>query len=311
MATVTKSVDEMIDDAIERLPFLRRKIVQRNLARHPHKREEIADQVLLKISEDPAAIAIFGSSIAEGIASGSITAQTPFSIDIDKLEQLIQLILKYLPQILQLFMLFVSIAMFFVASLAFSSTSAAQGGSTGTYRYGSSGSAAVVSYGSSGYAKTYGSTGSAVVSYGSRGTAVAAYGSSGSAVASYASSGSAVASYGSSGSTAVAYASSGTAVRRPLRTIIQNRPVRSRVAAVASVAAATPVAMSSAYQVALASAQARAASRRKGHILSIEAGYTTGVGFSTFDPTPMTCLGVGGNYAVVRGVDGWYSTKVE
>lgn len=310
MATVTKSVDEMIDDAIERLPFLRRKIVQRNLARHPHKREEIADQVLLKISEDPAAIAIFGSSIAEGIASGSITAQTPFSIDIDKLEQLIQLILKYLPQILQLFMLFVSIAMFFVISLSIGSTSFGQGGSTGTYRYGSSGSA-VGSYGSSGYAKTYGSTGSAAVSYGSSGSAAATYGSSGSAVASYGSTGSAVATYGSSGSTAVAYASSGTAVRRPLRTIIQNRPVRSRVAAVASVAAATPVAMSSAYQVALASAQARAASRRKGHILSIEAGYTTGVGFSTFDPTPMTCLGVGGNYAVVRGVDGWYSTKVE
>ena len=302
MATVTKSVNEIIDDTIERLPFLRRKIVQRHFARHPEKREELADQVLLSISTDPAAIAIFGSSIAEGIASGSITAQTPFSIDIDKLEQLIQLILKYLPEILKLFMLFVSIAMFFLISLSIGSTSFAQGGSTGTYRYGSSGSAAVVSYGSSGYAKTYGSTGSAVVSYGSSGSAVATYGSSGSAVASYGSTGSAVATYGSSGSAAVVLVA-----KRPLR----NRPVRSRAVAVASVAAATPVAMSSAYQVALASAQARAASRRKGHIMSIEAGYTTGVGFSTFDPTPMTCLGVGGNYAVVRGADGWYSTKVE
>jgi len=32
VTTVTKSVDEMIDDAIERLPFLRRRIVQRKLA---------------------------------------------------------------------------------------------------------------------------------------------------------------------------------------------------------------------------------------------------------------------------------------
>lgn len=121
MTTVTKSVDEMIDDAIERLPFLRRKIVQRNLARNPEKREEIADQVLLKMSEDPQASAVFGSSIAAGMASGSITAKTPFSLDIDKLEQLIQLILKYLPQILQLFKLFVSIALFIVFSLAMES----------------------------------------------------------------------------------------------------------------------------------------------------------------------------------------------
>jgi len=117
LTTVTKSVDEMIDDAIERLPFLRRKIVQRNLARNPEKREEIADQVLLKMSEDPQASAVFGSSIAAGMASGSITAKTPFSLDIDKLEQLIQLILKYLPQILQLFKLFASIAVFFLLSL--------------------------------------------------------------------------------------------------------------------------------------------------------------------------------------------------
>lgn len=121
MTTVTKSVDEMIDDAIERLPFLRRRIVQRKLASNPEKREEIADQVLLKMSEDPQASAVFGSSIAAGMASGSITAKTPFSLDIDKLEQLIQLILKYLPQILQLFKLFVSIAVFIVFSLAIES----------------------------------------------------------------------------------------------------------------------------------------------------------------------------------------------
>lgn len=131
MATVTKSVDEMIDDAIERLPFLRRNIVKRNLARNPAKRVEIADQVLLALSEDTAAKTAFGAGISEGIASGAITAQTPIGIDVDKLEQILALIFKYLPQILQLFQLFVSIAIFLAAMLAVASSSSialAQGG---------------------------------------------------------------------------------------------------------------------------------------------------------------------------------------
>jgi hypothetical protein len=65
----------------------------------------------------------------------------------------------------------------------------------------------------------------------------------------------------------------------------------------------------SAYQVALASAQYRAANCIHGHT-RIERGRTSGVGYSSFDATPTTCLGVGGNYAVARGRDGWYATKV-
>ena len=75
-------------------------------------------------------------------------------------------------------------------------------------------------------------------------------------------------------------------------------------------ARAQPAATSgNAYQVAMASAQYRAANGIHGHT-GIESGRTSGVGWSSFDSTPNTCLGVGGNYAVVRGRDGWYATKV-
>ena len=66
------------------------------------------------------------------------------------------------------------------------------------------------------------------------------------------------------------------------------------------------------YQIALRSAQYRAAHGIKRHT-TIESNRLgeAGVGWSPFDPTPETCLGTGGSgYAVARGRDGWYSTKV-
>jgi hypothetical protein len=69
-------------------------------------------------------------------------------------------------------------------------------------------------------------------------------------------------------------------------------------------------AVSSAYQQALASAQYRAVNRIRGHSY-LDTNRTSGVGWSTSDPTPATCLGRGGSaYAVVRGDDGYfYATK--
>lgn len=64
------------------------------------------------------------------------------------------------------------------------------------------------------------------------------------------------------------------------------------------------------YDVAMRSARYRASRGIKGHC-SIEMGFTAGVGWSSFDSFPATCLGRGGaNYAVVRGRDGWYATKI-
>jgi hypothetical protein len=79
---------------------------------------------------------------------------------------------------------------------------------------------------------------------------------------------------------------------------------------------------SDAYSRAYASATARAARGIKGHITSLEMPrvmqpgrrYQSGVGFSTSNPNPRTCLGTPGQTsavcAVVRGADGWYATCV-
>ena len=71
-----------------------------------------------------------------------------------------------------------------------------------------------------------------------------------------------------------------------------------------------PQMTSDAYQIALRSAQYRAANGIKGHT-AIESGRTSGVGWSTHNPRPMTCLGnTDPSFAVVRGRDGFYSTVV-
>lgn len=65
-----------------------------------------------------------------------------------------------------------------------------------------------------------------------------------------------------------------------------------------------------AYSIALQSAQYRAERGIHGHS-PIEMGRTAGVGWASSDSNPVTCLGRGGaNYAVVRGVDGFYATKI-
>lgn len=81
---------------------------------------------------------------------------------------------------------------------------------------------------------------------------------------------------------------------------------------VRSVAAIPVRAVSSLYQQALASAQYRAANRIHGHSY-LDTHRTSGVGWSTGNASPNTCLGVGSvgvDYVVVRGLDGWYSTRL-
>ena len=74
-------------------------------------------------------------------------------------------------------------------------------------------------------------------------------------------------------------------------------------------------ASSSHYSIALQSATYRAQNGIKGHVLSIErqAGSRVGVGWSTHNPNPATCFWgerSRGQYAVVRGRDGYYSTLI-
>ena len=77
---------------------------------------------------------------------------------------------------------------------------------------------------------------------------------------------------------------------------------------------ATPVrSVSSNYAIALRSATERAMRGIKGHLSSIErqAGKRVGVGWSSHNPNPSTCFNnLPGDYAVARGRNGYYATKI-
>jgi len=91
-------------------------------------------------------------------------------------------------------------------------------------------------------------------------------------------------------------------------------PIRNAVHAATQVALAPARVVAGAYDIALASAEYRAANRMHAHAMHIERGNTTGVGWASHDSNPWTCLGRPGFTSaacvVVRGPDGWYSTCV-
>lgn len=315
---VNVSLNGLVDEALSSLKPFQKWAVERNFRRVPANREKVIQAVEVELAKT-------NPSLMATMDADGFGPDTMFTTTVAGKGELLQIIIDNLPAILAAIIKILGLfSLMFMCVLLLSQSANAQyvglgssgsvvassGGSTGNVGYASSGSATAKSYGSSGSAVGYAaaSTGYASVGYGSSGSAAAG-------------------GYGSSGSTAAqSYGSSGSAVskdRRPLRSILEQRPirsrvratlenapVRSRVAAVASVAAAIPQSLGNAYQVALASATERARTGRKGHLMSVEAGYTTGVGYSSFNPNPTTCYGVGGNYAVVRGADGWYSTKV-
>lgn len=98
MATKEVTLNQLLDDAVETLPFVRRKIMQARM-RNPRARAKVLDELQLSIYEDPRAASM---GIQPAFGSASFTAETPFSIDIDNLERILKLIVEYLPQIIQL-----------------------------------------------------------------------------------------------------------------------------------------------------------------------------------------------------------------
>lgn len=99
MVHVTTTVSEQIDIAIEGLPHFRRKMIQRHYARKPEEREALEDAMMASLAKDPEIETLgFGTAFS----SGRMSARDPFSIDMDKLEKFLQLIIKYLPTLLEI-----------------------------------------------------------------------------------------------------------------------------------------------------------------------------------------------------------------
>lgn len=115
MTQVQISLNEAIDQATERLPFLRRRIAKRAFRRDPELKAEVADRIMVGAEKDERFEACC-LGLCSGYASGSISASTSFGIDLDNLERFLQIIVEYLPKILEIVLkfipLFVSVAVF-------------------------------------------------------------------------------------------------------------------------------------------------------------------------------------------------------
>lgn len=108
-------MSELLDQTVERLPFLRRKVAQRRL-RNDRYREAFLDEFCLKCCENPEVAGILGVPTCSGLMSGAITATDKFAIDPDKLERLFQILIEYLPKLLEIILpLFMQTILFILA----------------------------------------------------------------------------------------------------------------------------------------------------------------------------------------------------
>lgn len=120
------SMSELLDQTVERLPFLRRKVVQLRLRNNSKYRSAVLDELCLKCCDNPEVAEILGA-VCAGLMSGDITVTTKFNIDPDKLERLFQILIEYLPKLLEILLpLFMQLAWFLLAFSLFGSSAIAQ-----------------------------------------------------------------------------------------------------------------------------------------------------------------------------------------
>lgn len=125
-STNTYSMSELLDQTVERLPFLRRKVAQRRL-RNDKYRAALLTELCLKCCDDSEVSEILGVPTCSGLMSGAITATDKFSIDPDKLERLFQILIEYLPKLLEIILpLFMQTILFVLAVSILGSSANAQ-----------------------------------------------------------------------------------------------------------------------------------------------------------------------------------------
>jgi hypothetical protein len=100
MATADYSMSELLDKAVEQLPKLRKKVTKRRL-RDPEFREALLDEMCLKCCEDDKCVAILGA-YAPALLSGELSTTEKFSLDLDQLERFLQILIEYLPKLLEI-----------------------------------------------------------------------------------------------------------------------------------------------------------------------------------------------------------------
>lgn len=93
---------DAVDMAVERLPLLRRRIVQRHFRWNPEKRLDCTERAMDSLGVDTRMASIGLAGLVSGFADGTITADTRIQIDLDQLERLLQILLEYLPKLLEI-----------------------------------------------------------------------------------------------------------------------------------------------------------------------------------------------------------------
>lgn len=118
-ATKEVSLAELVEQAIEKLGPVRRRVSKLRMRSEAY-REHVYAEVAAKLAEDTSC------PCCTVFAAQSFSATGRFAIDIDKIDQILALIVKYLPAILELVLKFVSIAILFLSLAVLGGSSQAQ-----------------------------------------------------------------------------------------------------------------------------------------------------------------------------------------
>jgi hypothetical protein len=126
MASQSFSMSELLDLAVDKLPALRRRVAKVRLSTSRRYRNSVLDQLCLHCCDNPECSAILGAS-ATGLMSGEILSTDKFSLDLDQLERFLQIIIEYLPKLLEIILpLFMQIVMLALAIVFAGSSANAQ-----------------------------------------------------------------------------------------------------------------------------------------------------------------------------------------
>jgi hypothetical protein len=125
MSTTSVSMSELLDMAVDKLPPLRRTVAKFRLASRRY-RSNLLNELCLHCCDNPDCSPLLGSAWS-GLMAGTISPTDKFGIDPDKLERLLQIIIEYLPKLLEIILpLFMQTILFVLAVCILGSSANAQ-----------------------------------------------------------------------------------------------------------------------------------------------------------------------------------------